>query len=340
MTVSVALCTYNGANYLELQLESILNQTVVPDEVVVSDDGSDDGTLELVRDYAQQYPETIRVLDEEKNLGVTKNFEHAIEACEGELIALADQDDYWHEEKLERQIEAYEQTDAELICHDSYLVSNNNVMTNHADATLWSSIRGRHNPLTATDPKRAVSELLERNFVQGATILVSSKLVDQALPIPDCANHDYYLAILAALTNGIYDMDARLLNYRQHSDQDIGVSRSPLQKLTKEISIEAEEYGRRACFWKEVLSLVQSLESDIMTVDREWLVERLSQRHSYSESRQTIRNRSTPMMERISTFGQNVMMRRYVQFGHPAMILTDLFMLLFIGTPIDSHLHS
>ena len=106
-TISVALCTYNGARYLQQQLESIAGQTRRPDEVVVCDDGSGDSTMEFVRSFAKTATFHVRVYQNDRVLGVTKNFDQAIGYCTGDMIALSDQDDVWHPQKLVRMEQAF-----------------------------------------------------------------------------------------------------------------------------------------------------------------------------------------------------------------------------------------
>src|SRR5882724_11959920 len=93
--ISVAMCTYNGAGFLSEQLESIAAQTRLPDELVICDDRSTDESVEIVRNFARHTPFSVRLEMNEENLGSTKNFEKSIGLCQGEIIALADQDDVW-----------------------------------------------------------------------------------------------------------------------------------------------------------------------------------------------------------------------------------------------------
>jgi glycosyltransferase involved in cell wall biosynthesis len=123
LSISVAMCTYNGSRFLPEQLASIARQTRQPDEMVVSDDGSTDATAEIVENFARSAPFPVRFIRNPRNLGSTKNFEQAIGLCSCDLIALSDQDDIWMPDKLARQAEMFELdpslggvfTDAELI---------------------------------------------------------------------------------------------------------------------------------------------------------------------------------------------------------------------------------
>ncbi len=99
-SVSVAMCTYNGAKFLPPQMESILAQTQAPDEMVVCDDGSTDGTVELLREFAAKAPFPVRIQQNSRNLGPAANFAQCMEMCGGEILVLADQDDVWFPYRL------------------------------------------------------------------------------------------------------------------------------------------------------------------------------------------------------------------------------------------------
>src|SRR5690349_17434303 len=102
MRISIALCTYNGGPFLAEQLASYVQQTRLPDELVVCDDCSSDNTMAILRDFAARAPFAVRLHQNAANLRSTRNFEQAIRLCTGDVIALSDQDDVWLPEKLER----------------------------------------------------------------------------------------------------------------------------------------------------------------------------------------------------------------------------------------------
>ena len=93
--ISVAMCTYNGGKYLREQLISIAKQARLPDELIVCDDVSNDATLQILNEFQKMAPFPIRIHRNGVRLGVTKNFEQAIALCNGDIIALSDQDDVW-----------------------------------------------------------------------------------------------------------------------------------------------------------------------------------------------------------------------------------------------------
>ena len=111
MKISIALCTYNGEKFIAEQLQSLFDQTVKADEIVVSDDGSKDKTLEIINEFKNKNDIPIRILEHKENFGVFKNFEYCIKQCNGDIVFTCDQDDYWMPTKLEkhRRVHIYNQ---------------------------------------------------------------------------------------------------------------------------------------------------------------------------------------------------------------------------------------
>lgn len=103
MMVSVVLCTYNGMRFLREQLDTVVEQTLTPFEVIVQDDGSTDQTLDIVREYCQKYP-FVKLYQNEATHGVNGNFFSAMRRATGDLIAICDQDDIWELQKLEKMV--------------------------------------------------------------------------------------------------------------------------------------------------------------------------------------------------------------------------------------------
>ncbi|MCE0745352.1 glycosyltransferase, partial [Acetobacter sicerae] len=124
MKISVALATYNGAQYLREQLDSIAKQTILPFELVVSDDGSTDQTLDIILDFASTVSFPVRILENKQKLGYRRNFLHVAKACYGEAVAFCDQDDIWHNDKLERAGKALRHKDVLLFHHEAETFSD------------------------------------------------------------------------------------------------------------------------------------------------------------------------------------------------------------------------
>lgn len=206
--ISVVMATYNGAKYISEQLDSILAQTLVPNEIIIVDDCSTDGTWKLLSVYAQYHPQ-IKLHRNEVNLGVIKTFEVALMLCTGEFIALADQDDYWLPNKLE--LLTANIGGNWLIHSDAYIVDENlNIISES-----YSRIKPYHD--------NSLAMYLLRNNITGCTVLLHRDLLRLALPFPsNVIMHDHYLALCAIFCGRLTYLDLPLLKYRQHNQNVVG----------------------------------------------------------------------------------------------------------------------
>lgn len=128
VTISIAMATYNGEEYIREQLDSIAAQTVPPLELVVCDDGSSDRTVEIIEEFAATAPFPVRLYRNGVNLGYADNFLKAASLCRGQWIAFSDQDDVWFGTKLERVQEVimgYAEDELVMIGHSSLLADEN-----------------------------------------------------------------------------------------------------------------------------------------------------------------------------------------------------------------------
>lgn len=121
-TVSIAMATYNGAPFIRDQLDSLAKQTVLPAELVITDDGSTDNTLEIVAKFATHAPFPVRVERNSENLGFRANFMKAAELCTFDLIAFCDQDDIWLPRKLESCLKLFDNDEVLLVYHNATVV--------------------------------------------------------------------------------------------------------------------------------------------------------------------------------------------------------------------------
>ncbi|KGJ72198.1 hypothetical protein GY21_17040 [Cryobacterium roopkundense] len=222
-TVSVALCTHNGDAFLRSQLESILNQTRVPDEIVISDDASTDATLAVAAEVlGDRVNPSLIVLHNATALGVTSNFAQALAACSGDLLTLCDQDDVWDPTKIERMIAEFEARPNLLLLHtDARIVGSTGQPTGES---LFGTLR------VSIDEKRSVhggdayKVLLRRNIVTGATAMLRRELFERAGSFPSSWVHDEWLAMVAAVSGEMDLLETSLIDYRQHGTNEIGVS--------------------------------------------------------------------------------------------------------------------
>lgn len=118
LSTSVALCTYNGERFLQIQLDSLAAQTILPGELLICDDASTDSTLRILEGFSKTAPFPVRIYLNKMNLGYVKNFEKAISLCANEIIFLCDQDDYWESKKIESVLNTFEsEPDVGMVLH-------------------------------------------------------------------------------------------------------------------------------------------------------------------------------------------------------------------------------
>jgi glycosyltransferase involved in cell wall biosynthesis len=232
--LSVAMCTYNGERFLREQIESILQQSLKVDEIVVSDDGSSDRTKQILLEYQNRLPGIFRIFFHSRNLGAIRNFEFALSRCRGHLIFLCDQDDVWKPKKVETMLTPFERdqrccllfTDGDLI--DSLGTPLGGTLWQKWNFSLWERFRW------SWFPGCAVSDLSHNNNkVTGATVALRSSLLEGSLPIqvPDGYWHDAWFALHAAARGGLTFIPDCLIKYRIHSDQQVGVTRGGVAPL-------------------------------------------------------------------------------------------------------------
>jgi len=219
--LSVAMCTYNGALYLQEQLDSIAAQTRLPDELVVCDDSSNDVTLQILEDFQKMAPFSVRVYHNEARLGPTKNYEKAIILCSGDIISLSDQDDLWMPQKLERLERSLEDyPEANYVFSDALVVDE---MLRFLGYSMWKRVSFTARKRRRFENGRQLQVLLKCNIVTGATMAFRAELCDWILPIPDQWVHDAWISLIASAAGaiGIFIREA-LIKYRQHPNQVIG----------------------------------------------------------------------------------------------------------------------
>jgi len=224
-SISVALCTHNGGRYVREQVESILRQTVPVSEIVLSDDASTDNTVAIVEAAVAGSGVPLVVLRNSPALGVVANFEQAAAACTGELIALSDQDDVWHDDKLERIVAAF-RPEVALVHSDAALVDG---QLAPLPSTLLESLEATAAERRELVDGRSFDTFLRRNLVTGATAVLRRSLLEPARPFPPSWVHDEWLAVIAAATSRTALVDAQLVDYRQHGGNQIGAVKPTLR---------------------------------------------------------------------------------------------------------------
>lgn len=251
--ISVVICTYNGEAFLREQLESILGQSRRPDAILLSDDGSSDGTLALAREIlespaAEGIEITIRTRP--TPLGAAANFSEALGQIGQGLVALADQDDVWHTDKLAILGSRLEREPDVLAVHtDAALVDSGG----RRFGSLMSTLKLTTAERAALGQGRGLDALLRRNLATGATMVLRSELLKRALPVPRGWVHDEWLALVAALSGGLRFERRELLNYRQHGGNDIGARALSATEVRERLGQSRTEFFARKLERNEAL---------------------------------------------------------------------------------------
>lgn len=224
LSTSVVLCTFNGARFLAAQWNSLLAQTRPPDEIVVRDDASTDATPALLgplRQRAEARGIRVRLSSNPGNLGYVANFEAALRAATGDVVCLCDQDDVWHPDKLATQVALFDRRPELLLtCSDARRVDVAGV---DLGRSLFEVLRVTPTELRRIHAGRGFEVLLRRSMATGATVALRRALLADALPVPPGWVHDEWLAIVAAALGGFDCSERRLVDYRQHGGNQIGM---------------------------------------------------------------------------------------------------------------------
>jgi len=224
--ISVVICTYNGAKYIEEQLESIRKQSIPAREIIVCDDNSSDDTIQCVADYKKKHQEiNIRILVQETNVGVIKNFEFGLTEANSKYIALSDQDDIWLEKKLEMTLKRMKALETLYGDHLPLLVHTDLLVVNDALDMINSSFI-KMKGLQCSHIDNDLKSLFLQNYVTGCTILINRVARDNAVPFPNnIIMHDWWIALVVAGLGKIDFLNEVTIKYRQHGENVVGAKR-------------------------------------------------------------------------------------------------------------------
>ena len=217
MRVSVAMTCFNGSNYIIEQLESLRNQTRKIDEVRIIDDHSTDGSFQLVEDYIRAHNlKDWKVVSNPENLGWIKNFHKDIAQTNGDIVFFCDQDDVWHENKIERMTEilSTDENISVLVCRLNLIDSDGKRLPDMHEGLPFDSKN------TGKILKNKVDAKFLYTISPGCTMAVKRKLItelykiDQATELP----HDNLFWKVGTCLDCAYILDEALIDYRIHSN--------------------------------------------------------------------------------------------------------------------------
>ena len=260
MKISVCMGIYNGKKYIEEQLECIRKQTLRPDEVILCDDGSTDGTREFLQEYLLSNSELTgwKVLLNEQNKGYPGNFYYAMEQCTGDIVFLADQDDVWDIHKIERMTEVMkEREDIKVLGCTFGLIDSSDEAIHTVMAPTTQQDTGAVKNISIGQvfykcewPGMVLAYRNDwyRNMLRDTIVLeeqqkertVSEEQQQERGRIP----HDFFLCARAAEENGFCQLEERLAYHRRHDNNAGGEEHRIGRLLNKERKLkEIRDYN-------------------------------------------------------------------------------------------------
>ena len=233
LTVSIALATYNGGRYIKEQLDSYSKQQRLPDEVIVSDDGSTDDTIAIVDAWKQTVPFEVRLVTNLGEHGHTGNFYNAIANCTGDCILISDQDDFWLDTHISSLAACFEQDPNLLaLASDSNCVDEqlNELGYRLSAAQRATSVVRNFGSFPSYVP---FNQVLRVHFAFGHGMAIRRGLVELSSPLSKNWGHDCWLFLIAALMGRASYVNMPLTLYRQHATQTCGGSKHSLLSLSR-----------------------------------------------------------------------------------------------------------
>jgi glycosyltransferase involved in cell wall biosynthesis len=240
LRISIALCTYNGIPFLAEQLESLLQQERRPDELVIADDHSDDGTSDLLETFASLAPFPVKLFTNRQRIGIAGNFQMALMKCSGEIIFLADQDDVWKSDKLRVMEDTFLHNPElqALFCN----AAMTDAQLHPLGFSLWETVRFNKAEQDQFFKGEAFQVLMKHNVVAGATLSLRRDCLSWVLPGAPGWMHDAWVSTLLAARTKIIPIPRILQSYRQHPTQQLGAAWQDWDYLKREADSHDSHY--------------------------------------------------------------------------------------------------
>lgn len=262
--ISVALATYNGEKYIIKQLESIKNQSVKPDEVIICDDLSKDSTAKLINEYIEknELKKTWKLVINERNLGYIKNFIKAITLTHGDYIFLSDQDDIFYKNKFEEMLKILRNKEDCVLLNANYEIIDEN--DKPSKSLRIKAREKRKNSIQKINFKRWLYESSFPGFSMGFKSCIREKLL--VANIDNCYGHDQMIGLFGISLDGNYEINKVLSGYRIHAENITGGT-----KITNNYSITSRIKQKEK--EKAEYELLNKMISDnkIKNVDKDFL---------------------------------------------------------------------
>ncbi len=214
MTVSVAVATYNGEKYIEEQLKSIMEQSRAVDQVIITDDGSTDKTVEICKAFIEKNSlSNWKVFVNEENKGYCLNFYGAIEKCNGDVIFLSDQDDRWKLKKVEKMLSCLDENPDISVLSCRY-----DVIDGEGEIIEASGIPYLGTVFDSSVEYLSADSFIGCSYIRGFAMCFKKELKEYLKPIDlkSMLSHDWYICLLGTLKGKTAVLNTKLNDYRYH----------------------------------------------------------------------------------------------------------------------------
>ncbi len=242
--ISVCITTFNGEKFIEEQVLSILSQLNIKDEIIVSDDGSKDNTINILSNIKDK---RLKIISNDKaNIGpkhkysfakITNNFTNALTIAKGDIIFLADQDDIWLPNKVETVCQLFDNNPtATLVIHDCTVIDQHKNILHKSYFNLNQSSKG------------FIKNIINCSYL-GCCMAFKKELLDQSTPIPSNVPHDIWLGLIAEWNTNVIFCHTPLLLYRRHTQNQSTSSEKSRLKLKDKVAYRLTLVKELVKFW-------------------------------------------------------------------------------------------
>ena len=319
MKISVAMCTYNGSKFIEQQLESILNQTVEPSEVVVCDDNSTDNTYSILEAFQASYPDIIKLFKNNKRVGRITNFNNAISICSGDIVVLSDQDDVFLPYKFERLLDVFvSDPTCGLAFSDATVVDEElNPISTSQFSAIWPSFDSTRQAKLRDG--RGYEVINKNTPAIGCSMAFRKNLTKYILPIPPNAAHDFWILAIAIAFTNIRIIEEPLVLYRQHGENLAGLQVGILKKLKKRMIRNPDDYyyeiTKSVESWEQMKERLVKFDAEINESTNEAMLHLINGKLWYVLEKERIAGKSASFLEKLWCIFSLLMKNGYGQYG-------------------------
>lgn len=271
--IEVLMAVYNGAKYIDAQIDSIMQQTLPPTRLIIRDNCSEDQTFAIVAEKQKKFPKQIIWVPSQTNVGVVGNFAALIDLADSDYTLFSDCDDVWLPQKIQKTLKrmhALEQLygkDVPLLVHTDLQVVNECLEVIHPSFCTYSYLKPQL-PYT-------LAQQLGQNQVTGCTLMANRALINRARPLPkEIVMHDWWFALCAIAFGKISFLDEATLLYRQHGQNDTGAKKYgtlPHLKRMARISNLKKMWAQRALVVKQSQQFRERYASQLTEQQKELL---------------------------------------------------------------------